>query len=149
MTWEIFSSQVKSRVKTRMHSSRMRTVRLLTVSRSTWEWVVCMGGCLPIGCLVRGCLPREGCVAGGCVIAQKNAGIHPSPLLTEFLTHTCKNITFPAVTRRHFSRMLTTRLLTVQVTYLTSLTMFGGVERVARWRAVMMINIIHKYQIYW
>ena len=40
---------------TSMHSSRMCTARLLTVSRG-------IGGCLPGGCLPRGCLPQ--CMLG-------------------------------------------------------------------------------------
>ena len=80
---------------TRMHSSRMHTVR-------------CGGcrGCLPRGVSAWGCLP--GGVypsmhwAGGYVSqhalgrglsAPVHAEIHPS--WTEFLTHTCENITFP------------------------------------------------------
>ena len=62
--------------KTRMHSSGMRTARLLTISQhvlgvclpggylpgGVWpegRGGVCLGGCLPRGCLPGGCLPRE------------------------------------------------------------------------------------------
>ena len=86
-----------------MHSSGMRTARLLTVS----QYALCRGrvsqhalgtGCLPRGCLPRGvclggvcpggCLPREGvclprgCLPGGGVSAQRGClpeggGRHP------------------------------------------------------------------------
>ena len=50
-----------------MHSSRMRTAHLLTVSCSI-RWGggagVSAWGCLPGGCLPRGCLPR-GCLPSG------------------------------------------------------------------------------------
>ena len=60
--------------ETRMHSSRMRTVRCSG----------CLGGCLPKG----GCLPRG--------ISQHALGQTPPPppaLWTKFLTHASENIT--------------------------------------------------------
>ena len=56
--------------KTRMYSSRMRTVR-------------CCGRLGGGGVYLGGCLPRE--------------GVHPT-LWTEFLTHTCENTTFQQTT---------------------------------------------------
>ena len=74
--------------KTRMHSSRMRTGRALTVSRGgmpAWRGVpaggvpagggrsACLGGCLPRGRVpargvpADGCLPRGGACPGGCL----------------------------------------------------------------------------------
>ena len=52
-----------------MHSSRMRTARLLTISRSAW-------GCLHLGCLPRGVgdvylgesLPNAGVCLGVCLL---------------------------------------------------------------------------------
>ena len=63
---------------TRMHSSRMRTSRLLTVS-----------------CNGKGCLPRGGMSAGG-------GGCLPrgEQRWTELLTHACENITFPQLLLR-------------------------------------------------
>ena len=69
-----------------MHSSRMRTARLLTVSRS-------IGGmCLSVqgGGVCQGGLPR-GCVCLG-VYPSVSLGRHPPPPWTEFLTHACENI---------------------------------------------------------
>ena len=86
---------------TRMHSSRMHTARLLTISR-------CAGGCLPRRCV---CIPAF-------LWADTPLGRHPQPLQadptrqtpplgrrphgqipappwTEFLTCACENITFP------------------------------------------------------
>ena len=60
--------------------------------------VFCLGGCLPRGCLLNGgclpggCLPEGGCLPIG-VYHSMHWGRHP--LCTEFLTHTCQNITFP------------------------------------------------------
>ena len=75
--------------KTRMHSSRMRSVR----------WSDRLGGCLPREgvsawrgvCL--GVVLSGGCLPGGVCLG----GVHhppPAPIWTEFLTHTCENITF-------------------------------------------------------
>ena len=50
---------------------------------------VCLGGCLP-----RGCLPRVGvCLGGACLWDVFTPR-------TEFLTHTCENITFPQLLLR-------------------------------------------------
>ena len=68
--------------KTRMHSSRMRATHLLTVSRSA-QWGICLG----VVCL--GGASAQGDV---CPMACWDT---PRPPWTEFLTHACKNITFP------------------------------------------------------
>ena len=68
-------------IKTRMHSSRMRTVRC---SSHLGEGVSAEGGCLPRGCLPRrvsvwvGCLPRRGVSAQG-VFGQGVCLPHPYP----------------------------------------------------------------------
>ena len=86
--------------KTRLHSSRMCTKRLLTVSpsmycaggvsapRGAWSW-----GCLFLGGDVSG--PGSVCSWG--VSALRGVSQHTlrqKPLLTEGLTDRCKNITF-------------------------------------------------------
>ena len=76
---------LKLKQKTRMHSSRMRTVRLLPVSPS-----ITGGVCSRGGCLLRGCLPL---VRGG-------DGVYPSmqwgrPPPVDRMTDRCKNITLP------------------------------------------------------
>ena len=60
-------------------------------------WGVFAQGCLPGGCLPRGCLPRGVSAQGGCLpregcVSQYAMG-QTSPQWTEFLTHTCENIT--------------------------------------------------------
>ena len=67
---------------TRLHSSRMRTARLLTVSQHALH----RRGCLPGGCLPRGVCPEEGVSTQGGVSAQP-----PPPPRTD----RCKNITLP------------------------------------------------------
>ena len=61
-------------VSTRMHSSRMRTV--------------CCRGRLILG------------GGGVCPGSVCQGGVHLPPLWTEFLTHTCENITFPQLRLR-------------------------------------------------
>ena len=75
-----------------MHSSRMHTVRLLTVSRSIWG-----GGSLPRGVSVqeRGCLLSQ----GGGVYPSMPWGRHPS-LPVDRMTDRCKNITLPKLRLR-------------------------------------------------
>ena len=88
-----FSSRLQL-CETRMHSSRMRTVRCS--GHRGWGGLpmggVCLGGsawgCLPGA----GCLPRGSCLGG--VYPSMQWGRHP-PLWIEFLTHACENITFP------------------------------------------------------
>ena len=94
--------------KTRMHSSRMRTVHCsshvpgrgvsaqgVCLSRGVCVCLprgdVCPGGVCPGGCLPGGCVCLGGCLPGGCT---------PPPLWTEFLTHACENITFPKLRLR-------------------------------------------------
>ena len=104
---------------TRMHSSRMRTIRCsghrgeggVCPDGRAAVWGVCPGGCAqcpggvcPGGCLPRGCLPR-GCVCpGGClpggVSAQGDvcqggvSPVHAHPPVNR-MTDACENITLP------------------------------------------------------
>ena len=79
--------------KTRMHFSRMGTVRCSSclLGGGVCPVGVCLGGCLSRGVSARGCLPTlsEG------VSAQGGECLADNPLWTEFLTHACENITFP------------------------------------------------------
>ena len=78
----------RSHGATRMHSSRMRTFRLLTVSQHAHALGrgVCLPGGLPrVGCLPGGGLPREGGSAQGCV--------WQTPPCEQ--NDRCKNITLP------------------------------------------------------
>ena len=77
-----------------MHSSRMRTVRC-SGHLSGGGAVLSAEGVSAWG----GCLPMEGCVCpeGRCL---PRGGVHLPPLLTEFLTHACENITFPELLLR-------------------------------------------------
>ena len=128
---------------TTMHSSRMRTARLLTVSHS----FPCISGrCLP-NCpptqwrqspLVADPPRMQAPLEADPLEAVSPGGRHlphwmqtplamwpvmhagkptPTPLWTERMTNTCEKITLPqtlfAVPRIHFSQMPTTRLLTV------------------------------------
>ena len=71
----------------RMHSSRMRTARLLTVSRS----IPCIGG----GCLPNPALdidPPGHVTCDACWEAKPRP---TPPLWTEEMTHACENITLP------------------------------------------------------
>ena len=64
-----------------------------------WEGVVCLGGCLHRGVSAQGCLP-----GGVCQGVSAQGGVCPGrctpPPWTEFLTHTCENITFPQLRLR-------------------------------------------------
>ena len=77
--------------------------------------VICERGCLPGGGVyLGGCLPRwDVCRGGVCLVGvylcvwggggreggvSAHVGVHP--LWTEFLTHTCENITFPQLLLR-------------------------------------------------
>ena len=74
-----------------MHSSRMRTTRC---SSHLGRRVVCPGGCLP---------------GRGCVSDQVWGCTPPAPLpWREFLTHACKNITFPELRLRTVTRKKST-----------------------------------------
>ena len=79
--------------RTRLHSSRMRTARALTVSPSMlFVGGVCTGGLSAPG-VGWGCLlPGVYLLPGGCIPACTEAD---TPLWTEFLTHTYENITLP------------------------------------------------------
>ena len=63
---------------------------------SAWEREgFCPGGVCPWG---RVSAQGRGVCLGG--VCQRNAGIHPPPKWTEFLTHACENITFPQLLLR-------------------------------------------------
>ena len=101
--------------KTSMHSSRMRTARLLTVSRSVRGGRGCLPGgrCLGVsaqgGCLPRGCLPGGrvsasggggvclgGCLSGGCLPKEylpRCMLVYTLPV--NRITDRCKNIILP------------------------------------------------------
>ena len=69
----------------------MRTARSLPYGGVSAQRV-----CLPRGCVCPGGVSAQsvstrGCLPGG---GQRNAGIYTS-LWTEYLTHTCENVTFP------------------------------------------------------
>ena len=92
------------RVK-RLHSSRMHTARLLTVSPSMHcaGGSPCQGGLLVGGCLLarggvsllgRSALPKGGCLLARGVVSQHALRQTPPPW-TEFLTHATENITLP------------------------------------------------------
>ena len=108
-----------AKIKTRIHSSRMRTVR-------------CSGDLPRAGCLPRkgvcsggGCLRGRRCVCQGgvcvCLGGVCPGGVSPSacwdthPSVNR-MTDACENINFPqllrAVIRKHFGRMPTACLLT-------------------------------------
>ena len=100
----------------RMHSRRMRAVHCSGRLRgkgvcpgqclsgggvSVEGWGVCLGGACPGVCFGGSVCPgvsAKGCmfvsVLGVCIPTGNGADIPPTPL-TEFLTHTCENITFP------------------------------------------------------
>ena len=98
-------------IKTRMYSSRIRTVRCSShllgggclPSRESAQ-----GGCLP-GTSTQGGLPggvsaqevsAHGCISPGrCLADVPHPTPHPPPW-TEFLTHACENITFPQLRLR-------------------------------------------------
>ena len=92
-------------LRTRLHSSRMRTARSLTVSPS----MLCWGGGVPgLGRL--GGVPAlggSGACSGGGIPACTEAD--PPPPWTEFLTHASENITLPQTSfaggkkRRHMN----------------------------------------------
>ena len=84
-----------------MHSSRMHTVHCSGyVGGVCPGWVMPKGGwCLPKGgvCL-GGCLTRGSVCLGG--VCPEGVYTTPLPLLTQFLTHACENITFPQLLLR-------------------------------------------------
>ena len=109
--WPIFAKNWM-KIKTRMHSSRMRTARSLTVSRSTCQGVylpggTCSGECTCPGVYLPGRLPAWGvCTCPGVYLPWgyllvgctcPGVGICPGapPPCTEFLTHATENITLP------------------------------------------------------
>ena len=85
-------------LNTRIHSSRMRNVRcsgrhggcLPVEGVCLWRVSAC-GGCLPVGgvCLVSATPPPSACWDTHSY--PVHAGIHTSPMWTEFLTHACEN----------------------------------------------------------
>ena len=91
----MFSLNSANSVTTRMHSSRMYTVRC-----SGCPGICLPRGCVPMGCLPGGWLPLGVSATHPCPV---HAGIHnPCPVYagidtppwTEFPTHACENITF-------------------------------------------------------
>ena len=70
------------------------------------------GGCLPRGCLPWGVYAQGVSARGVCIPACTAAD---TPLWTQFLTHTCKNITFPQADGNYFGFLswlkLTVRLV--------------------------------------
>ena len=96
----MFSLNSANSVTTRMHSSRMGTVRCsgcagVCLPRGVYPGDIYPGGGCPWRCLPRGCLPHTPCPVhtGIHTPCPVYAGID-TPLWTEFLTHACKNITF-------------------------------------------------------
>ena len=76
--------------KTRMHSSRMHTVRC---SGHLGERVVVCQGVSALGvCVYLGRVSAQWCLPRGAHL--------PLPPWTEFLTHACENITFPQLLLR-------------------------------------------------
>ena len=85
---------------TRMHSSRMRTVRC---SGRRGKGGMCLprgvclgrGGCVYPGVSARGCLPGSvrpgGCLPGGGVCPSACWDTYRHSVWTEFLTHACEN----------------------------------------------------------
>ena len=91
-------------LKTRMHSSRMRTGRSLTVCWSVLPGGVWSGGCLLRGGLLWGGLPAWGggfSLPGG-VLPARGGGVLPAwrPPPVNRITHTCKNITLATTSLR-------------------------------------------------
>ena len=86
-------------LNTRMHSSRMHTVRCSGCrgKGGVSQHALGRGGCLPGGgCLPRGDVcPNRDVYPGVCPV---NTGIHP--LWTEWPTDRCKNISFPQLRLR-------------------------------------------------
>ena len=87
---------------TRMHSSRMRTICCSDRGVCVCLWGSAQGGSLPRGSSSQGgCLPGGvcwGCLPGGvCWGGESQHALRQTapPPWTEFLTHTCQNITFP------------------------------------------------------
>ena len=95
-------------IKQELHSSRMHTARLLTVSPSMHctggvcvaRGVPCRGVSLPGGLLAGGCLARGSPCPGGsacwgvCLLGGIPACTEADPPVNR-ITHTCKNITLP------------------------------------------------------
>ena len=90
------SVMIQSRVVTRMHSTRMRTVRcsgclasrgVFTQGVSTLQGVFTLQGVSAGGCLPRGCLPIGVACPGGICL-----GVCTPPV--NRITDRCKNITF-------------------------------------------------------
>ena len=85
--WVTFSIDFKGSLKvsqTSMHSSRMRTTRLLTVLGGLHPG----GSTQPGGVCIQGCLPN----LGGVYI--QGGWAYPLPPVNR-MTHSCKNITLP------------------------------------------------------
>ena len=88
-----------------MHSSRMCTVHLLTISQHALSRGECLPrGCLP-GCVCLGDICPEGCLPGGCLLGGVCLGVSawgcslPGPRAdsppVDRMTDMCKKITLP------------------------------------------------------
>ena len=132
----IWSNQL---IVKRIHSSRMRTTRLLTVSRSALGGgVVNRGGGVCLGNLPRECLPRvvsthgegEGVSAHGAgevyalgVYSSMHWGRHlpAPPPRTEFLTHACTLVKTCVVMFIHFNGSATDVLRLINTFFIHAL----------------------------
>ena len=92
--------RTKLSFKTRMHSSRMRTVSCGGLLKRGWWCLpggsVCLGG--RGGFSLGECLPGGG--GGVCLGVYPACNEADTPLGTEFLTHACGKITFPQLLLR-------------------------------------------------
>ena len=91
----IHGSEV-GRIKIRMHSSRMRTVR--SSSRLLLGGGFCLGGSARGGLSAQGRCQPGGCLPKGVCVSQHALGQTPSP--PNRMTDTCKNITLPQLRLR-------------------------------------------------
>ena len=91
LKWINFSVKEKT-LKTRLHSSRMRTARALTVSPS----MLCAGGVPPGGVLLWGGLLLGGCLLLGGLLqgGVSQHALRQTPPVNR-MTNRCKNITLP------------------------------------------------------
>ena len=101
-------------VVTRMHSSRMRTVRSSSHVYPSMHWELCIPACTGRGGVCLGGV----CPGGVCPGGVSQHALRQTPLPMDRMTDRCKNITLcklrlQTVIRMHSSRMRTTRTLTI------------------------------------